>query len=313
MNAVVGLAVLLVPSLLAVLLVVLVVGFSRSQDRQRGLVARADGSRGWLRPLGAVAGTLAGLVVATADPLGRGVLLAPAVAALGLVVGVLVAELVVRPPTTERRSASLQVRRVRDYLPRGLTVAVLAAGLVLLSLGTLTTLTGSPDDLGREGRWLSLSCSPTTASASGPWPGSYYTVPLAALVLVGLVVAVVGVRLAVSRPPLAAIAPAAADGTSVGRVTTADPTPWVDDELRARSVRAVVAGAGVMLGLPLVGLCLTAGTALLGHGCGIAWFALAALGTLVTGLAAAVLVVVCVAVVLAGRHLPTGRVPSDVR
>jgi hypothetical protein len=68
-----------------------------------------------------------------------------------------------------------------------------------------------------------------------------------------------------------------------------------------------------MLGLPLVGVCLTAGIALLGHGCGIAWFAPAALGTLVIGLAAAVLVVVCVAVVLAGRHLPTGRVPSDVR
>lgn len=311
MNAVVGLAVLLVPPLLTAFLVVLVVRFTRTPDRHGDLVARADGPRGRLRPVGAVLGTVTGVVVATVDPLGRGLLLAPALAALGLMVGVLVAELVVRPPTSTRRSASLSVRRVRDYVPRALTAAVAAAGVVLVALGTVTTLAGSPDDLGREGRWLSLACSPSMSSASGPWPGSYYTVPLAVLVLVGLAVATVGVRLAVSRPPLAAIAPVATDGTPAGRVTTTDPTPWVDDELRARSVRAVVAGAGVMLGLPLVGLCLTAGIALLGHGCGIAWFAFAALGTLLVGLAAAVLVVVCVAVVLVGRHLPT--VPSGAR
>ena len=90
---------------------------------------------------------------------------------------------------------------MRDYLPRGLVAAVTAAAGVLLALLTVTTVTGSADDLGRAGRILLLNCGPGLQRGSGPWPGSFYSLPLAVLVLAGLTAGSAALRAVTRRAP----------------------------------------------------------------------------------------------------------------
>lgn len=191
---------------------------------------------GW-RWAGAAVGAAAAWAVAGTGTLGRGPMLAPAALGLGLLAGVLVGELAVRPRTAGRRSAALAVRRTRDVLPRRTAVAVAAAAVVLLVLLATTTALGSPDDLGRAGRSLSGSCSPSTGFSSGPWPGSYYSAPLAAAVTGGLLAAALVLRRITGRP--------AVGGTA--ELVDADAV------LRRRAGEAVTAACGVLVTAPLAG------------------------------------------------------------
>lgn len=67
----------------------------------------------------------------------------------GLLLGVLAAELVVRPPVGPRRSASLTPRRSADYLPRRLGAVVVTTGVTLLSLSAVDD---GPGLAGRHGQ-----------------------------------------------------------------------------------------------------------------------------------------------------------------
>jgi len=80
---------------------------------------------------------------------------------------------------------------------RFLEATAAATVLLVLVLG-MTTAAGSPDDLGRAGRTLARQCSALVGTAVGPWPGSFYTAPLATVVLAGLVLA--GWRCAARQP-----------------------------------------------------------------------------------------------------------------
>ena len=115
-----------------------------------------------------------------------------------------------RPRHGPIRTAAVEVRRVGDYLPRRLGWAVAAAGGLLLVLVVATTAAGSPDDLGRAGRSLVRQCTPGIVESHGPWPGLFYTGPLAVVVLAGLVLAGVALRAIVRRPgpPVRAARPA---------------------------------------------------------------------------------------------------------
>lgn len=177
--------------------------------------------------------------------LGRGVLLAAPLGALVVLLGVVVGELRVPPPDGATRSALLEVRRVRDHLPRGLASAVGAATGLLGALLVLTTALGSPDDLGRPGRWLARSCTAVTAEGRGPWPGSFYSAPLAAVLVVGLAVALLAVQRVVRRPR---------SGEDAA----------VDDALRRGSVTAVTAAVGLLVTVPLAGVGAVASVGLLG-------------------------------------------------
>src|SRR3712207_4896776 len=105
-----------------------------------------------------------------------------------------ICELRVSAPRGPVRSAALEVRRARNYLPRRLTAAVAGTGALLAVVLTATTATGSADDLGRAGRSLVRRCSAVQGGASGPWPGSFYALPLALMVVVGLVLAAIALR-----------------------------------------------------------------------------------------------------------------------
>lgn len=199
-----------------------------------------------------VGGVVAWLLNAGLD-LGRGTMLVPAVLGVFVVAGVGFGETVVRPQrTTGLRTASLAPRRVVDYLPRALAIAV--GGITALNLATLalTTTTASTDDLGRAGRQVAAQCG-NAGSAASPYPGSFYSVPLAVLVLlIGL--ATVAALMAVVRRPR---------GFAPDDVT--------DDVLRQRSTTRVLAAAGAAVAASHVGIAFFAGTALLRLDCQGAW------------------------------------------
>lgn len=199
-----------------------------------GAVARA--TRRW-RLAGLVAGLVVAGLAADTGGLGRGLLLAAPLLALCVLLGVVIGELGVRPPAGDRRSAALEVRSARDALPRVLTPLVVAALVVLGALLAFTSAVASADDLGRAGRALSRACSPVSTESRGPWPGSFYAVPLAVLVTAGLLLAAVALH-------------------SIARRPRQGEDQLVDDALRRQAATGVVAAVGLLAAVPLFGTAL---------------------------------------------------------
>ena len=180
-------------------------------NEHRGVVEVARHTRRWR-----VVGLLLGGVVAVlllalgqrVDALGRATALAPTVLGAGVLLGTIAGELSARPAVGIRRSAAVETRTLRAILPRGRAVVLAVSTLLLAGALAIGAAWGSTDDLGRGGRVLSESCAVLdpdlgpvlTASSRGPWPGSFYAVPLAValLVLAGLVA--VALRAIVNRP-----------------------------------------------------------------------------------------------------------------
>jgi hypothetical protein len=239
------------------------------------------------------AGVLTGAVVAylsaTRAGLGSGMLVAASLFGLCVVAGTLMGEIIGPVPGGPVRRANLRIRRIRDYAPRLLGTVVVAATVVLVALGSVTTVVASPDDLGRAGRWLVCTVPKTFDGAEGgagygPFPGSFYTLPGLAVVVAGLVLAGLTLRRIVRRPQPADIA-----------VT--------DDALRRRSTELTLSATGILVLVPLAGIALTAGgalTAVAGQ-CGHAWWTGAGWGLIALAAAAAVLAVWCGSLLLIGR------------
>lgn len=245
-----------------------------------------------LRWAGVTAGLVVGVVAAQSGDLGVGLLLAAPLFGLCTLVGVLAGELTVRPPRGPTRTATVEVRRIRDYLPRHLSRAVAVAGGVLLVLITATTAAGSPDDMGRPGRWLTRQCTADMSESRGPWPGSFYTAGLAVVVLIGLLLAYLALRAIVRRPR-----PGSPDDIAV------------DDALRRRAGYVVTGAVGVLIAIPLAGVSLTAASGLLGTSCAPMWWTIAGWGLLALTPASFAMVGWCGAAVL----LPTGQAKPLVR
>lgn len=214
-------------------------------------VARSDHATLLLRRtvrwrwIGLAVGTALAAVALTADqPLGRGLALAAPLFGIGALLGVLLGELRLPAPPPAERRALVEVRRVRDHLPRTLTAVVTVATAVLATGLLAAGVAGSPDDLGRAGRAL-VNVSGASREMRTPWPGSFYGVPLAITIGIGLLLATVTMRRVVGRP------------RQVSEVTT-------DDELRRRSGATVVAAVGVLVAVPLAGVATFAAVALTG-------------------------------------------------
>lgn len=242
------------------------------------VVARRTAALRWA---GVTIGVLVGVIAARSGELGVGLLMAAPLFGLCALIGVLVGELTVRPPSGPSRSAAIELRRIRDYLPRRLSRVVATAGGVLLVLLVATTSAASPDDMGRPGRSLARQCTPDTGESHGPWPGLFYTGPLVVVVLVGLLMAYLAVRIIVRRPRFGSISDVAAD-----------------DALRKRSARVVTGAVGVLIAVPLAGVSLTAAGSLLGISCAPMWWTIT--GWVLLTLVAASLTMVswCAAAVL---------------
>ncbi|WP_205324576.1 hypothetical protein [Glycomyces sp. YM15] len=237
-------------------------------DAMRPIVRRST----IMRFAGLAIGLAAAAAIVTAAPpnwLGLEAALAAPAFTLCLLAGVLIGDITGTVPTGPDRAAPIEVRSVRSYLPRFMTGAVIALGATLAVLLTVTSRMGSADDMSRAGRFLTLSCQDLTAS-SGPWPGVYYSLPIAASVLIGI---------AVAAPALHAV-------TRRRRPAAGDAVRAVDDDARRASARTIVAACGVLVAAPLTGTGLFAGTAMIGNTC--ATTAVTALGwtALVLGLTA---------------------------
>lgn len=180
-------------------------------NEQVAVVAVARHTRG-CRVLGLLVGLIAsGAVLGFGqwvDGLGRLAALAPALLGSGVLLGAIIGELTAPASAGVIRTALVETRRVRDTLPAGRT-AVLGLGSVLL-LGALGAGAGwgSPDDLGRPGRRFAVECvrvidglGPTTVGhARGPFPGSFYGLPLAIAMFVLGALFLVALRTVARRP-----------------------------------------------------------------------------------------------------------------
>ncbi|GAA2805534.1 hypothetical protein [Crossiella cryophila] len=200
------------------------------------------------RILGVTAGALAaGWLATVTDGLGLGLALAPAAFAVCVLTGVLIGELIAVPVGGVARSALLEVRAARNYLPRGRVRWVLGLAATLFALLAGTSLAGSADDLGRAGRALSVACANGSTQSASPWPGTYYALPVAAVVLIGGGLAVFVGRVLRDR----------------SRPGIEDRTRAADEVLRARSMLAITGACGVLVAAPLAGTALFTGMALL--------------------------------------------------
>lgn len=207
----------------------------------------------WMWAAAVVVGGVVAWWVARHLDLGRGLMLVPAVLGLSVVSGVGLAETVVRPRRPAGpRTASLLARRVTDYLPRGLTAVVAVTAGAHLATLAVTTASASADDLGRAGRRIAAQCG-DTGSAASPYPGSFYSVPLAVVLLVIGLAGLAAVTVVVRRP----------QGFAADRAQ--------DDVLRRRSATRVVAAAGAALAASQAGIASFAGAALLRLDCHRAW------------------------------------------
>jgi len=160
---------------------------------------------------------------------------------------------------------------------RGARGGVADPGLLLV-VAAATTAAGSPDDQGRAGRSISRQCTPDLSASHGPWPGVYYTGRLAAVVLVGLLLAYLALRAIVQRPRAGEVAG--------------------DDALRRGSARTVTGPVGVLIAIPLGGVGVIAAGGLLGIDCAPPWWTVIAWGLLALAPIALAIVVWCAATVI---------------
>jgi hypothetical protein len=232
------------------------------------------------RLAGVAVGVVVGVLAAYQGALGRGLLLAAPLFALCVLAGVLVGELRVSAPGGPVRRAALEVRRARDYVPRALGSAVLAAGALLAVILACTTAGGSADDLGRAGRSLERRCSAVTGEGAGPWPGSYYALPLAVVVLCGLLAAGVVLTRVVRRP-----------------LQSEDRA--IDEALRRSAAGAVTAAVGLLIVVPLAGISAVAAGALTTITCRPEWWTVAAIALAALAVAALGLAVWCASILAA--------------
>lgn len=225
--------------------------------------------------------------------LGRGLMLAPIVFGLFLLGGIVVGELVSRVPAPQgSRTASLAPRRLVDYLPSAYGIALATITLCAIALLAFTTLTASPDDLGHAGRTLANTCGAIT-TARGPYPGSYYSVPLLIGMACATALAGYAARRAVQRPR--------GDLPTLGA-----------EYLRRRSVTAVAGGLGLAITAPTIGIAAFSSMALLPNDCAPGWQHAVGLLTLILMLASVAvfawsLGVLTFAGALADRQVEQGR------
>ena len=267
------------------------------EDRHPALVALRRTTAA-CRGAALAAGAVAAVAVAGTGSLGRGAALAPAAFALAQLLGVLVADALTRDSARRPGRASLEVRRVRDYLPRPLTAVVGALAVTLLAELVWASAVAGPDDLGRPGRALVYRCaSGCDGGAHTPWPGSYYAVPMGAGVAGAALLALLAVHVTVRRPR---------DGSDERLVR-------LDDAVRRRSVEAVVAAVGAAVAAALLGLALAAGAPVLADGHVPAALRAGAAVLVAAGLVALPVLTWSVVVLLVPGGATAGRRPDGSR
>lgn len=223
--------------------------------------------------------------VGSTSGLGRGPALLPSLAAALLLTCVVVRELTAPTPRSVQRAADLRTRRVRDVVPAGWAWLVGGGGVALVVTLAVGVSLGSADDLGRPGRALLARCTGATAgqtSTVGPWPGSFYALPLALASLGGVLLAWWALRVVVRRPR--------PDLLSAEQ----------DADVRRESGRQVALGLGVLLLGTVAPVAAVAAAGLGRNDCGPSWWGWSAAGFGGVALLGSAATAVCLAALLRG-------------
>ncbi|HWO51671.1 MAG TPA: hypothetical protein VNN23_08745 [Ornithinibacter sp.] len=180
-------------------------------NEHSGAVQIARHTRRW-RVVGLLLGGVAAVLLLTlgqrVDALGRATALAPTVLGVGVLLGTIAGELTARPSVGIRRSAAVETRTLWAILPRGRAVVLAVSTALLGGALAIGAAWGSADDLGRAGRVLSERCTVVdpelgavlVGGSRGPWPGSFYALPLVVALLVLAALVALALRAIVTRP-----------------------------------------------------------------------------------------------------------------
>ncbi|MGW1093317.1 hypothetical protein ACWD4L_45915 [Streptomyces sp. NPDC002596] len=193
------------------------------------------------------AGLLIGAVAARAVGHGLdadedvGILYAIPVFGLCAVAGVLAGDALTARPRGDVRTAGLTPRRVRDYVPPRMTLLLLGQAGVLVVLLAVAAVLASPDDMGRAGRILTVTCPDGRTASTGPWPGLFYGLPVLASFAVSTAGCLWSLTKIARRPG--------------------------DEKTRRDRALAVVAAWGLLVSAPLLGAASTASGALMDMTC----------------------------------------------
>ena len=180
-------------------------------NEHSGVVEIARHTRRWRIVgllLGGVAAAVALVLGQRVDALGRVTALAPTLLGAGILLGTIAGELSARPSVGIRRSAAVETRTLGAVLPRGRAVVLVALTTLLVGALAVGAAWGSADDQGRAGRVFSRTCTVvdadlgpvTMVSSRGPWPGSFYVLPLAVALVVLAALVALALRAIVNRP-----------------------------------------------------------------------------------------------------------------
>ncbi|MBP7930483.1 MAG: hypothetical protein KAZ88_10630 [Acidimicrobiia bacterium] len=198
-----------------------------------------------------IGGTLAAIPLCLAlfwtNPLERGAYRAAPLFGVLILLAVCAGEVLAAPPKTTLRSAGIASRRAVDLVPRRLTWAVSITAVALLISTIAGALTGSDGPLGKSDTYTAV-CEAMSATA-GPYPGRLSAIPILVLALIGGLAAAFALRTIANRRGLG-------DNSADDLVA------------RRRSARAVVSGTGIAMAIPLMGVSITGGLALLGSDAG---------------------------------------------
>lgn len=194
------------------------------------------------RRVGLVLGLAACVLMVPLGELGRFTLAGPPVAGIVAIIAILAGQYSAHRAALTPGVAGLERRSWTHYPNRRAVGEVVGALAVVALVAGYTTSQASADDMGRVGRALRTVCSVTVwtegvtsehleTSTSSPFPGSFYTVPLAVAVgLLVLATLIAGIQ--VGRRPR--------DGSDAELVR-------VDDALRRMTAEGIVASAGLGL------------------------------------------------------------------
>lgn len=229
-------------ALLAVPLAFVLTGMFTQRRRTRLLadpathpgLAHLDRASILARRVGVVAGAVLAAAAAAVLPLGRGVLLAPSLFSLVLVLALAGTEVRLWRSARTPGVAALETRDPADYLPRSLFAGLGATGASLLALLTWCAAhqNTKPDDMGTIGRafeWRVLQSpgDPGVINTKGPFPGTWYSLPIAVVLVCVLLTLGLGLGLVLRRPR-----------------NGADPVVVaIDDQARTRNAEAMAAAA----------------------------------------------------------------------
>lgn len=208
-----------------------------NEARYPGLAAQARRVQ-LVRGLSLLLAVLVAIFVAGTGQNGQGMAIAPATAGLVLVVGVLVGEMLGHSAARTPGVAGLESRRLTDYLPKGLTWCVALCTLATFAYFAWSTAVAAPDDRGNPGRVYAYGYDDRSVSGGfSPFPGSFYTGPMIAGLVLLIAMAATALLVVKNRPR---------DGSDPVLVAS-------DDVLRVRAIESAIAGLGAGVGGTIAG------------------------------------------------------------